>query len=269
MKKILFGTVALVASAAFGPLAIAADMPAPIYTKAPVAPEPTWTGWYVGVNGGADTSMSGQVNTRGTDTGAGGLGSALAAGAIPAPGAFFVDNNGYLIGGTLGYNWQINTFWVAGVEGDFDGGSRKSSNLLILVPGTFAPTTTFANREIESLGTVRGRLGFTIVGPMLFYGTGGLAVAQRSFGIGAIGPSYGPPLNAFSQTTNTATGWTVGAGVEFMWGPHWSFKGEWLYVDLGNISSSIAYAYPGNNSTLTATIQDHENIIRAGINYRF
>jgi hypothetical protein len=55
-----------------------------------------------------------------------------------------------------------------------------------------------------------------------------------------------------------------------MFAPHWRLKAEYLYVDLGNISSTINYAYAtGNTSTLTATVRDTMNIVRGGINYHF
>ena len=54
-----------------------------------------------------------------------------------------------------------------------------------------------------------------------------------------------------------------------MFAPHWSLKVEYLYVDLGNISSTIAYTYPGNSSTLTATARDAMNSVRGGVNYHF
>jgi outer membrane immunogenic protein len=261
MRKILFGTVALVASTTLGPLAGAADM----LTKAPAAPVITsWTGWYFGINGGEIDTIAGGVNLSGTDTGLGGLGSALAAGIIP--GQMNVTNVGWLVGGTVGYNWQINPLWVVGVEGDLDGGKSKQSTT-VSPTGVVATTST---RELDDLGTLRGRVGLTIVAPLLLYGTGGLAVTDRKFTLAAVDPAAGPPLNATSTTSGLVAGWTGGFGLEYMFGPHWTFKGEYLYADFGSPKASIAYAYPvGNSSTLTAATRDHENIVRAGINYRF
>jgi outer membrane immunogenic protein len=67
-----------------------------------------------------------------------------------------------------------------------------------------------------------------------------------------------------------ATGWTVGAGVEWMFAPAWSVKAEYLYVDLGSISNTIGYIYgPTSISSLTSTFNERDNIVRAGINYKF
>ncbi len=52
MKKFLLGTIGFVAMAA---PAVAADMPARTYTKAPppvIAPVYDWSGFYIGGNGG-------------------------------------------------------------------------------------------------------------------------------------------------------------------------------------------------------------------------
>jgi hypothetical protein len=40
-------------------------------------------------------------------------------------------------------------------------------------------------------------------------------------------------------------------------------------VDLGNRSNTITYTYGGNTSTLTSTVHDTLNIVRAGVNYHF
>jgi len=93
------------------------------------------------------------------------------------------------------------------------------------------------------------------------------AEKQEEHGELGIHLSTSPNLHS---TSNVSAGWTIGAGAEWMFAPHWSLKAEYLYVDLGNISSTINYAYAtGNTSTLTATVRDTMNIVRGGINYHF
>src|SRR5580693_1701569 len=96
MKKILLGTVALVALGATAP-ALAADLapsprPGP-YTKAPayVAPIYNWTGFYIGGHiGGA---FAGNDNSLGN------------------------NNGGSFLGGVQGgADYQFATNWVIGVE---------------------------------------------------------------------------------------------------------------------------------------------------------
>ena len=268
MKKTLTGIAAVAAVAAMlGAPARAADMAVPVYKAPPPPPPCMWCGFYIGLNAGWVGSSSNTIRNAGTDTGAGGLGAALAGGAIPA--AISLSNSGWLAGGTVGYNWQINPAVVFGIEGDFDGVGDKHNVTVGPFVSPFVPITTSASRDLDSLGTLRGRLGFTPGAPVLFYVTGGLAVGEHSLGIGAVAPAGAPPLNAFATTQSTTAGWTVGTGIEWKLAPQWSIKAEYLYVDLGTLNSTINYAYGGNNSTLTASIHDTYNIARAGVNWHF
>jgi outer membrane immunogenic protein len=85
MKKILLASVGVLALGVT--VASAADIPRwhPMPTKAPVyvAPPPSWTGGYVGINGGANWGRSSFSDPYAT-------------------GSF--DTSGGLVGGTLGYN---------------------------------------------------------------------------------------------------------------------------------------------------------------------
>jgi len=252
---------------------LATPAPAPVYTKAPVAVPNAWSGFYGGVNAGWVGSTGNTITFSGTDTGASGLGSMLADGVIPS--SINLGYNGFLGGGQLGYNWQRGN-WVFGLEGDIDWVSAKSSGTFPDCPlppppvGLAPPLTLNATRELDWLGTVRGRIGYTPVAPFLVYATGGLAVGEHKLGIGLSDPTASPVANLFNETLSTSAGWTVGAGAEWMFARQWSLKAEYLYVDLGDINSTINYAYPPvNTSSLTASVHDRDNIVRGGINYHF
>jgi outer membrane immunogenic protein len=133
---LLSTALSLVAASA----AFAADLPVKA-PYAPVAPIPTWTGFYAGVNvGGAWAN--------------GGAGSGNVSGVIG--------------GGQLGYNWQAGQV-VFGVEGDFQGSSQKQTDTIATGIG---PVT--AEQKLPWLATLRGRLGYA-PGPVMFYVTGGAA----------------------------------------------------------------------------------------------
>jgi outer membrane immunogenic protein len=269
MRRFQCALLAAVAAIGFTSIASAADMPvkAPVYKAAPAIAAPNWAGWYVGANAGWVGSTSNTITNTGTDTGAFGLGSSIG---TEIPAAIDLGYSGFIGGGQLGYNWQAGN-WVYGLEADFDGASAKSSATIPDAPafGLFAPVTTNAARELDWLGTFRGRIGITPAAPFLLYATGGLAVGKHQLGIGVVAPAALPPANLFNQTSTTSAGWTIGAGAEWMFAPHWSLKAEYLYVDLGSISSTINYAYGANTSSLTATVRDTMNIVRGGINYHF
>ncbi len=102
MKRLLFAACcALLASAG---TSLGADLPRPAYKAPPLAPEYiaplfTWSGFYVGINGGY---AWGKADVSNSAT------------------SFTTDNqDGWLIGATAGYNYQMGQF-VLGVEGDID-----------------------------------------------------------------------------------------------------------------------------------------------------
>jgi hypothetical protein len=46
-------------------------------------------------------------------------------------------------------------------------------------------------------------------------------------------------------------------------------KAEYLYVDLGTQSDTITYDYGIHLSSLTSSVNEHDNIVRIGVNYMF
>jgi outer membrane immunogenic protein len=139
MNRVAVACVGLWALA--GGAAGAADLP-PYYQPGPAYnPIYTWTGFYVGINGG------------------GGWGSSQ----WDAVNSF--DVSGGLIGGTVGYNWQFGQA-VVGAEGDIDWSGIKGTTT-VLCPGG-------CETRNKWLATARGRLGLAF-DRFLPYVTGGLA----------------------------------------------------------------------------------------------
>jgi outer membrane immunogenic protein len=234
MKRILFvGAFAL----ALGGQALAADLPPPPgpAPKAPAvylppAPVFSWTGIYLGVNGGYGFGTSNWTSAAGST------------------GNFNV--NGGLVGGTLGGNYQFNSF-VVGLEADLDWANLSgSSSACAAAPG--AAGLVSCQTSQSWLGTARGRAGFAW-DRALFYGTGGAAFGNIK------------AATALDSATNTEFGWTAGGGVEFAFLPNLTGKVEYLYVSLQNGScGSICTATLGSPS-----VSLKENLIRAGVNYKF
>src|SRR5580704_5990540 len=246
MHRLVIASLAAAgASVGFGSAASAADLgrpaPVPVYTKAPVMAAPSWTGCYVGVEAGG---VFGKQTVKDND-----------------PGALFgahvtndIKPTGGLAGGTIGCNWQTGS-WVFGAENDLSwaGLSGTQSDL--------APNfnTAFGHSfKTTWLDTVRARVGFA-AGPGLYYVTGGAAFTDINDS--DVGPT------AITSIKSTATGWTVGGGAEWMLpDPHWSVKAEYLYVDFGSRNDNFSALNP-----LDIDVRTHlnENIVRAGVNYRF
>jgi outer membrane immunogenic protein len=252
MRNSISGTLAVIAvTASIGGTnaASAADMPvkAP-YLKAPVAMVYDWTGFYVGVNAGIGV---GRDYTR------------LAIPTGTSLEASYLNPQGGLAGGQVGYNWQVpNSFLgalVFGVEADLQGtGMRDNFNCLLgCIPGPPALTANF-NQKLDWFGTVRGRIGIA-TGPVLSYVTGGWA--------------YGSVKTTLTETIGTTAvfssnqnrgGWTWGSGVEASLGGNWTGKIEYLYVNLGDRLDS----FTANTFAQAVSTDIREQIFRVGLNYR-
>ena len=230
--------------------AVAADMPAPFPSPQPpasyypAAAPFNWGGIYVGANGGygfGTSSWSAPAITSAT----------LNSPAV-ATGSF--NLRGMLAGGTLGLNLQADAF-VFGVEADGDWtnliGNGSSAN------GYCSLATVGATCETKSpiFATLRARFGYAF-GRVLVYGTGGVADAKVQAG-------FNPPAS-FDSADNF--GWTGGAGIEFAFADNWTAKVEYLYAGLGTMTCNTA-ANCGNSVPVTVSLS--ENIVRAGINYKF
>jgi outer membrane immunogenic protein len=230
MKKFLLATVALVALGATAP-ALAADLAARPYTKAPAyaAPIYNWTGFYIGGHiGGAFSSTN---NFNGLVTGN--------------------NSNGRFLGGLQGgADYQFAPNWVLGAEAEY---SWLGSNGSVVFPGNYL----YTNNQ-RGIGSVTGRLGYTW-GPGLLYVKGGYAFADNSESLTQNG---GPVPFAFNN--GHSNGYTVGAGLEYMFAQNWSAKLEYQYYNFGN-SSFVAPTALANVGSFTT--DDHT--VKAGINYHF
>lgn len=282
MKKLLLAGAAIASLLATG--AFAADLPARVYTKAPVVPPAiySWTGFYIGGNVGYGW---GRENDNGTFTGTSSAQvvsavSGLPVGlpvvtTLPTLPIFGRSNvNGVIGGGQAGYNWQFQN-WLIGLEGDFQGSDEHSTGALCTAagcpPGSLLFTT---NYRLDWFGTARGRVGLLAAPQFLLYATGGLAYGHFSADAPTIPLSWG----------NTRAGWTVGAGAEWAFNSNWSVKLEYLYMDLGDVggnsvtasTSTTALGVPVRFNTVTtvtttSTFNTHftDNIVRVGLNYHF
>jgi outer membrane immunogenic protein len=262
MKKRLLMGAAIGALTGVSP-ALAADLP----VKAPVAPVVapySWTGCYVGGNAGYSWGRA-RGNVYAPDIGAFGL-----------PTSFPVSFNpdGFIGGGQIGCNWQLNTSWVVGLEADFQGSAEKHGRTLsdpfTFIDGEGIGTgvlTQSLEAKIKWFGTVRGRAGFLVTPTIMVYGTGGLAYGRTSL-TDTISISAPVPSTVTFSSSKTRVGWTAGAGVEgaLFNSNNWTWKVEYLYIDLGSQHGSGVDPVIGNYSW---DVKFTDHIARVGFNYKF
>lgn len=162
-----------------------------------------------------------------------------------------IDYDGWLGGVTLGYNHPVGNY-ILGVEGDYALGSASGS-------GDGGSSWGCGSNDkcsfvVKELGTLRLRVGYDM-GNVLPYLTAGLAFGKTQGQADHSCPDW--------CGEDTQTGWTAGAGAEFVINPKWSAKLEYLYVDLDRGSFSVG----DGGSGFEADFKFHT--ARVGVNYRF
>lgn len=247
--------------------ASAADMAVKARPLPPPVPVFSWTGCYVGVNGGYGWRDQTDFLRPSSDAVSQGFWNpAFTAGA--APNYFSYSTNGGLAGGQVGCNWQTGRF-VLGIEGDLDWADIGGSHTILTNVAGFVPATFTSSHNLNWLGTIRGRAGFAATDTLLLYVTGGAAFGDVRYGLNFAFPNT---LDFHTiASTNTETGWTVGAGAEWAFNNNWTLKAEYLYVDLGNRTLiSVPSGRAANlATTLTETFENKYNLVRVGLNYKF
>ena len=272
MKKLLLGSVALVALSLGTSAGFAADRRVPAYTPPPPpAPVYTWSGCYAGASAGYSTGNSQHFATEGTTfNNPGAVGNVIPAGTAITD---KFDLSGFIGGFQGGCNWQWGV-WVFGIEGDgsaLNKSGQASEIPLIGVPGGGINRNNWASETQERwLVTARGRLGLSGWGwwgdKTMVYVTGGGAWAKidsSEWLFAATGP-----IQRGHQESNTRSGWTVGGGIEYAVGYGWSVKSEFLYVKFDNYNTFTTGPFAaGNVSPREVKLEDY--IWRAGMNYKF
>jgi outer membrane immunogenic protein len=177
--------------------------------RGPIAPGFHWTGVYLGADLGGGWSTI-QADSIGTN-----------------------DASSVIGGVYAGYNWQFASGWVIGIEGD-------ASWADLTVPA--------GSGDVNWVGSLRGRIGWTPWSTTMVYFTGGAAWSTVSI----------PGVDTL-PATQTKSGWVVGGGAEWaLWASNWLARAE--YLNYGFTGVALGAGLAGN-----LTI----NEFRAGVAYKF
>ena len=191
MKKLL---LALAALAALNGSAIAADLAAQPYVKAPPPPPPppSWTGFYIfgGAGGGLWAADQHAVDTF--------SGTPLTVDQRQGGSGWF---------GTvgLGYDWQFNGNWVVGLFGDGHFGGLRGT----LQDPLFGVSST---QKLEDSWAAGIRLGYLVAPSVLSYVNGGYSGShwgRSEFFDTVSGFDAGIRTDSYNRN-----GWFIGGGVE-------------------------------------------------------
>ena len=251
-------------------LAADAGRPAPVFTKAPMAPAYSWTGFYVGGNGGV---AWGQFNTStGSVFSPTGYFAASSIPAIGSTGNLKVDSKEFIGGVEAGYNWQSGMV-VWGLETDFEYFHLKGTASGTATYPCCAPTAFTINSEAHTdwLFTARPRIGIATNNDLI-YVTGGLAVTNLNATF-TFTDTFATAAES-GAISSTRLGWVVGGGYEGGLGGGWSAKLEGLFVNFGSVavSSTNLTAFtppiPFPTNVFTHSVDLKAAIVRFGLNYR-
>ena len=181
-----------------------------------------------------------------------------------------LDVSGPIGGVQGGYNWRLygwNPNLILGLEADFDGSGLTSNNGQTVKTIGGATVQSQVARNMEWLGTVRGRIGYNFTPQWLGFVSGGFAYSQidASARGGVMLPSGASA--AFGRARNgIQTGWTVGVGSEYAFAPQFGLVLEYLHTDLGSFSFNAPIAGVVGQRV---TVDNNANILRIGVNYHF
>lgn len=225
MRTILLGAAALLALAA---PAAAADMQARTYTKAPAYTPPqviyNWTGFYIGGHVG---------------------------GAFAGDSSFQSSDARFMGGVQGGFDYQFAPNWVIGIEAQYSWLPTNNNGVLF-------PLGTTVTSNTDQIGSVTGRLGYTW-GPALLYAKGGYAWRNNNLGV-----NVGGVPAAYTTSGNSKDGYTVGAGLEYMFAANWSAKAEYQYYNFGSTTFT-----GGPVDIVGARSRNEDHTVKLGVNYRF
>jgi outer membrane immunogenic protein len=231
---------------------------APAFAPAPVDPSAAawrWTGLYLGINGGYGTGSTTFQQYNFLDP----------AVTPPVPGntnnvSSWVPQKlgpkGGLIGGQGGFNWQIEHI-VLGVEGDAQWTNQDDVGC-----GQACIGGDSEAQHLNWFATARARLGWAADGGYMLYVTGGGAWGE----IDQTSTMVSSALFT-AHTTQTRAGWAGGGGIEARLFGNWTAKAEYLHLDLGSMTNSLAVADLLYTS-FSVKSSFREDIFRAGLNYK-
>ena len=256
MKKNMLGAVALFAFAAAP--ALAADLPARTYTKAPAVTAAVydWSGFYVGANGGWGSSSNCWDVTNNVLT----PGAPVVGPVVPAAADGCNSGSGAVGGGQVGYRWQTSNY-VFGVEAQGDWSNVKGSTFSV-----FSGPPSINSSNINGFGLFTGQVGYAIDNVLFYVKGGGAVTSDRYFGL------VGPGGAAYDQASETRWGGAVGAGFEYGLARNWTVALEYDHLFMGtnnvNLYSTGALAPVGTLSR-TDSIGQNVDLVTVRVNYKF
>jgi len=232
------------------------------------APAFSWTGCYVGAHAGYGWARS-DVTESNVSVGPGGSANLTNT----------LESSGAIYGGQLGCNYQFasggpDSRWVAGIQGDFAGTSKRGT-VGDPLNGFLSGSDGNLSMKTDWLASITGRLGVTgWDNRALFYAKGGVAWVQNKWDSTASGycAFYAIYNGCAPSLRDNRTGWTAGAGIEFWISPNWPnwtafVEYDYYRFNRGGDAFVVGVSNPLDGNAITP---GHQSIhaVKLGVNYK-
>lgn len=264
------------------------------YGESALSADYHWSGLYVGGNLGYWASQTNNIMSTGSVgyinpaylQGATNVANALAQLATKSAA---MNSYGLVGGGQIGYNRELSHSILLGINLDFDGLTNSDNNItmqktvnLVDYNENYVGSLSII-QKMNYLGTMRARLGYLYQPTILIYAVGGFALGNMTLNTNwtareSLGPNVFPTITSQNNINHTLTGWTAGAGVEWLFKPHWSALLEYSYYSFSDLnvpatlsqtnattSPPVVWARAATNTTLSLSLWN----VRLGLNYHF
>jgi len=242
--------------------ALAADLPVEMPAKATFAQRFTWTGCYIGMHAGGawkSNDVTDPVLLVQDNINLGGPGFTTG-----GPTTVGLRENGAVVGGQLGCDYQFPSNFVLGVEGAASGSTMKGTRVVALPDSP--PDTELLTIKTDFIPSLTGRVGYA-ADHWLFYGKGGAAWANSKYSItGNFGGAglFAPSVPFDFEGLGSRLGWTVGGGIEWAFAQDWSARLEYDYYDFGTQAVTMNDV---NNGSGPLTFKSTMQTVKLGVNF--
>ncbi|RUR08848.1 outer membrane protein [Legionella sp. km772] len=203
----------------------------------PVHSVHNWTGFYIGGNAGyLWGSYSAPVWIETLLVGNSVIG--------PSIQSYNEDVSSFTAGGQIGYNYQTHSNWLFGAEFSFNGerldaihyvtAAELSSTTAYVVDDSYAATNNWHSAVLARLGYAWNNF--------MFYGVGGVALANINFAANFIESSSGGVVYpaAYGNDNEVMVGGTGGLGLAYALSPNLNIGVEARYTNYGSQKFNLA-----------------------------
>jgi len=197
---------------------------------------PTWTGFYIGGFAGYKFSVvDTDLNLDGAWEDIPEIAGTLESNSPD------LDNSGAELGGLIGFNYQWHN-WVFGAEAAGGYLWARDSEVDNISISDFDDYSLSSSFKTHYLVTVAPRIGYAFC-RWLPYVTGGLAFGDLDYSQRLVNLTLRELNESFrdrGSESDTNIGWMVGGGLEYAMTSHWHVRGQYQFIDLGDIDFHTA-----------------------------